>query len=119
MRKVLSQSSKCDLASDSDERRFDEQCGGTSRIIDLLSHKEELVGGNNKKKNVSCRLILFFREEDCLGLGLRIERNKSGKITSLYTGLDIVSWTAYNSLGVRNGDWKNGIVRFFVLLSFN
>ncbi len=43
-------------------------------------------------------------------MGLKIERNKSGKITSLSTGLDVVSWTAFNSLGVRSGvisDEKN------------
>jgi hypothetical protein len=69
MRKVLSQSSQCDLASDSDERRFDEQCGGTSRIIDLLSHKEELVGGNNNKKECFLSTNSLFQGGRLFGIG--------------------------------------------------
>jgi ubiquitin-protein ligase len=42
--------------------------------------------------------------EDCLGLGLRIERNQnSHKITTLSAGLDIVSYSAFTHLGVRAG----------------
>jgi len=40
--------------------------------------------------------------EACLGLGLRMDRLKGGKIKNVYTGLDIISWTAFNS-GVRSG----------------
>lgn len=42
--------------------------------------------------------------EDCLGLGLRVERHpRSGRIVELQVGLDIVSWTAFHVMGVRRG----------------
>ncbi len=57
-------------------------------------HNESLICFHSKKT----------WKEDCLGLGLRIERNNNtGKITALQTGLDIVSWSAFTHLGVRNG----------------
>jgi len=61
------------------------------------AHSDSLVCFHSKRS---------FRD-DCLGLGLRIERNNSGRIKRLYTGLDIVSWTAFNTMGVRSGVLSN------------
>lgn len=66
--------------------------------IDVLSqsieaHNETLVCFHSK---VSWR-------DDCLGLGIRIEMNKRGKLSCIQTGFDIVSWSAFSQMGVRSG----------------
>ncbi len=79
------------------------------RMWPALNERRELSSSLDEHSD---SLICFHSKkswrEDCLGLGLRIERNhNSNKITALQAGLDIVSWTAFTHLGVRGGVLAN------------
>lgn len=56
-------------------------------------------------------------KDACLGRGVRIDRNKNGKISRLAMGLDTVSWTAFHDMGVRCGvlDTKETWTHWFPL----
>lgn len=74
---------------------------------ELREAGEELQRSGEDEKKAEPLLCFHTKrswQEDVLGLGVYIERvPSSSRIRSVQTGLDLVSWTAFNHLGVRCG----------------
>jgi hypothetical protein len=59
-------------------------------------------------------LFLFFF--CCLGVGITVKLNRrTGGIAYISSPLDLMSWTAFNELGVRKSVWKENIQYFLPL----